>query len=411
MFDCLIVPLLLWRRTRFPAWCVLVGFHLCTWALFPIGVFPWLMIGASTVFFAPDWPRRLLARPGVPWRCRGSARVRRSPVLLALAIVWVVVQLALPLRHLAYPGDHRWTGQGYRFAWNVLLIEKAGSVTFLVHDPATGRTWVADPDRALHAHPAPGDEQRARPHPPGRARDRRRRASPRPRRRGPRRRLRQPQRPSGRPPHRPDRRPRRPAPRPVVRRLDPPGGDPTPSARFGAIGADADRAAGPPTGRSGEGGQHLAGGGGALADAGGHAEAAEGGAGDGRGRCGRGQVGLDGGDAVEVAGPVLGERRIQRLTRTSVGSPRSAIVSRRSASTAATRASSPRASAASSPSRPTEARSQTVPSPPRCGHFDDVHEHAVMVRPSTRGTRKPLPSSSRSIASRGTARLTSATEA
>ena len=87
--------------------------------------------------------------------------------------LWVVVQLALPLRHLAYPGDHRWTGEGYRFAWNVLLVEKAGSVTFLVHEPSTGRTWVADPSRALHPHPAAGDEQRARPHPPGRHRHRR----------------------------------------------------------------------------------------------------------------------------------------------------------------------------------------------------------------------------------------------
>ena len=81
-FDCLIVPLLLWRRTRFPAWLVLVAFHLCTWALFPIGVFPWLMIGASTVFFEPDWPRRLLARAGRPVAVPRVARVRRSPVLV-----------------------------------------------------------------------------------------------------------------------------------------------------------------------------------------------------------------------------------------------------------------------------------------------------------------------------------------
>jgi len=144
-FDCLIVPLLLWRRTRFPAWLVLVAFHLCTWTLFPIGVFPWLMIGASTVFFEPDWPRRLLARVGRPVAVPRVARVRRSPWLLGLAIAWVVVQVALPLRHLAYPGDHRWTGEGYRFSWNVLLVEKAGSVTFLAHEPSTGRTWVADP--------------------------------------------------------------------------------------------------------------------------------------------------------------------------------------------------------------------------------------------------------------------------
>ncbi len=150
-FDVAIVPLLLWRRTRSVAWVVLVGFHLATWALFPIGVFPWLMIGASTVFFEPDWPARVRARiarrpapvpvprPGH----RGGRASRRA--LVALAAVWVAIQVALPLRHLAYAGAHRWTGQGYRFAWNVLLTERAGTVTFLVRDRATGATWTADP--------------------------------------------------------------------------------------------------------------------------------------------------------------------------------------------------------------------------------------------------------------------------
>jgi hypothetical protein len=127
------------------------------------------MIGASTVFWAPGWPSRLLARwqphlrrgrdgGGGPGG-HGGAPVRiavaavpapgRRPVRVrwwaAAAGVWVAVQLALPLRHLLYPGDERWTGQGYRFAWNVLLTEKAGSVSFVVTDPASGRRWVADP--------------------------------------------------------------------------------------------------------------------------------------------------------------------------------------------------------------------------------------------------------------------------
>jgi vitamin K-dependent gamma-carboxylase len=147
VFDCTIVPLLLWRRTRLAAWCVLVAFHVCTWALFPIGVFPWVMIGASTVFFAPDWPRRLAARsrPMAVPRVGPSASPRVRRLAVGGAAVWVAVQLALPLRHLAYPGDDRWTGQGYRFAWNVLLTEKAGTVSFLVRDEGTGRRWVADP--------------------------------------------------------------------------------------------------------------------------------------------------------------------------------------------------------------------------------------------------------------------------
>jgi hypothetical protein len=71
---------------------------------------------------------------------------------VASAVLWVTVQLALPLRHLAYPGDHRWTGEGYRLGWNVLLVERSGSVTFVVHEPATDRTWTADPE-ALYTRP------------------------------------------------------------------------------------------------------------------------------------------------------------------------------------------------------------------------------------------------------------------
>jgi hypothetical protein len=153
-FDVSVVPLLLWRRSRPFAWAALVAFHVSTWALFPIGVFPWVMIGASTVFFEPDWPRRLLARwqrrpastAAVPMAVPAAAARARHPRWWAAAAgVWVVVQVALPLRHLAYPGDHRWTGQGYRFAWNVLLTEKSGAVSFTVSEPASGRTWVADP--------------------------------------------------------------------------------------------------------------------------------------------------------------------------------------------------------------------------------------------------------------------------
>ncbi len=156
LFDCTIVPLLLWRRSRPWAWSVLVAFHVSTWLLFPIGVFPWLMIGASTAFFAPDWPTRVADRVGArrappptdTWGQTPSVGVgagsARTWAIAAVAVVWVGLQIALPLRHLAYEGDHRWSGQGYRFGWNVLLAERAGSVTFLVRDPATGRTRATD---------------------------------------------------------------------------------------------------------------------------------------------------------------------------------------------------------------------------------------------------------------------------
>lgn len=172
IFDCTIVAFLCWRRTRFVAWLVVVAFHAVTWVLFPvIGVFPLLMVAATTVFFDPDWPRRLLARrrggrggaareaagaggladldgavrpdPGGAAGL-GSAPARRARWVVAAVVVWAMVQVALPLRHLLYEGDHRWSGEGLRHGWNVMLVEKAGDVTFRVHDPATGATWRTD---------------------------------------------------------------------------------------------------------------------------------------------------------------------------------------------------------------------------------------------------------------------------
>ena len=63
MFDLTIAGWLLWRKTRTWAYGVLVLFHLATALLFPaLGMFPWLMIGLTLVFFAPDWPLKLASK-------------------------------------------------------------------------------------------------------------------------------------------------------------------------------------------------------------------------------------------------------------------------------------------------------------------------------------------------------------
>ena len=156
LFDCTIVALLLWRRTRLIAFVAVVAFHVVTWRLFPIGVFPWLMIAGATLFFAPGWPRRWL-----PSRATVEADVapegaqtgrNRSPatrLAVAAGLAWVALQVVFPLRHLLYPGDARWTNEGYRFSWNVLAVERAGDVMFRLTDPVTGESWTDDA-RALY---------------------------------------------------------------------------------------------------------------------------------------------------------------------------------------------------------------------------------------------------------------------
>lgn len=160
-FDLGAPFLLLYRRTRPFALLAVLGFHALTGALFPIGMFPWIMSSAALILLPPDWPRRLLRRlrpvpadsspapvpadiSPIPADSRPLSRIG----LAALALHFGV-QLALPLRHHLYPGDHGWTEEGFRFAWHVMLVEKTGVVTYRVRDPASGRTFVVHPEDAL----------------------------------------------------------------------------------------------------------------------------------------------------------------------------------------------------------------------------------------------------------------------
>ena len=138
VFDTTIVAWLSWSRTRPYAYVVLLGFHAATGYLFNIGMFPLIMTAGALVFFSPSWPRPVLRVVGLvrtawapPATGPTPAPARPRRVFVTLAIAYVVVQLALPLRHLAYPGDVLWNEDGMRFAWHVLVREKHGSVTFI----------------------------------------------------------------------------------------------------------------------------------------------------------------------------------------------------------------------------------------------------------------------------------------
>ena len=163
-FDLTIAAWLLWHRSRPWAYVVLAGFHLMTWVLFPqLGIFPWLMMGSALIFFAPDWPQRLLAKvPGMARVVRSISYPAPGPgaapmsyltwkrlAVVAALMLFAFFQLAMPLRHFTYPGNVRWNEEGYRFAWRVMLSEKTGFVEYRVHDPDTGRTWLVAPDTYL----------------------------------------------------------------------------------------------------------------------------------------------------------------------------------------------------------------------------------------------------------------------
>ncbi len=150
LFDLLVVPAILWRRTRNAGFLLAIGFHLSNSLMFKIHVFPWLMIVATTVFFAPDWPSKLLR-----WLSSGTKiiesglsapeAVRRisRPVVLVL-LVYCSFHLLWPMRHLLNEGNTGWTEQGHYFAWRMMLRGKTVGLRYYLTDPGTGLTQQAD---------------------------------------------------------------------------------------------------------------------------------------------------------------------------------------------------------------------------------------------------------------------------
>lgn len=149
VFDLSVVGWLLWRKTRAWAFGVLVVFHVSIWLLFPIGLFSWVMITVASLYLAPDWPRRFIAKLG--WE--GSLSVVAKPVSLrlqwpVLAGLYLLLQLAIPLRFLAYPPGVNWHEQGYRFSWRVMLTEKSGQLQYRVSTDG-GQSYVVHPRAEL----------------------------------------------------------------------------------------------------------------------------------------------------------------------------------------------------------------------------------------------------------------------
>jgi vitamin K-dependent gamma-carboxylase len=68
----------------------------------------------------------------------GTGSVRRQRWILAALSAWFILQVLIPLRHFAIPGNPSWTEEGHRFAWHMKLRSKSCRAQFSVEHPETG---------------------------------------------------------------------------------------------------------------------------------------------------------------------------------------------------------------------------------------------------------------------------------
>jgi hypothetical protein len=141
LYDLSIPFLLLFKKTRKFGFFMVVFFHAFTRVLFPIGVFPIVMIISSLIFFDEKFHTRVinfiknLLLKFFQLKKREKFDVApksTSKITTVIIITFFIIQLIMPSRHMMYPGNIMWHEQGYRFSWRVMLMEKIGYSTFKI---------------------------------------------------------------------------------------------------------------------------------------------------------------------------------------------------------------------------------------------------------------------------------------
>ena len=150
LYDLVIPFLLLYKRTRFVAFLFVVFFHVFTKVLFPIGMFPYIMIVSALIFFDATLHNKIInfikkyitkSKKNLLIEPNFYFSKLKSKVILSLFAVFFAIQMLLPWRSLLYPGELFWTEEGYRFSWRVMLMEKAGSTNFKIVNLNSGASF------------------------------------------------------------------------------------------------------------------------------------------------------------------------------------------------------------------------------------------------------------------------------
>ncbi|WP_173964560.1 HTTM domain-containing protein [Flavobacterium collinsii] len=154
IYDLTIPFLLLYKRTRTFAFVLVVVFHILTKILFPIGVFPYVMIVCSLLFFESSFHKKVLDYIAKSlhfninffenWKEKKQNFNAIYKIKLVVITCFLVFQIAFPFRYLLYKDELFWTEEGFRFSWRVMLMEKAGYTQFTITDAKTKETIMVN---------------------------------------------------------------------------------------------------------------------------------------------------------------------------------------------------------------------------------------------------------------------------
>ena len=154
IYDLTIPFLLLYKKTRWFAFGLVVFFHVFTGILFPIGMFPYVMILSSLIFFEAGFHQKIILflKRILNYFFKLKQKIvvkeiynfKHQKITIIVLSLFFIIQLFLPFRYALYPNELFWTEEGYRFSWRVMLMEKMGYTNFKITNSKTGIFFYVD---------------------------------------------------------------------------------------------------------------------------------------------------------------------------------------------------------------------------------------------------------------------------
>jgi len=144
-FDGLIVPALLWKRTRIFAVVLSLIFHISNSITLEIGVFPYFALAFCVFFFPPEQIRKTFFKKKSPLNAETPPfDFESKKIFQYFFIPYLIIQVILPIRHWFITDDVLWTEEGHRLSWRMMLRSRQGIANFQVVDKHTNEKLPYD---------------------------------------------------------------------------------------------------------------------------------------------------------------------------------------------------------------------------------------------------------------------------
>lgn len=138
LFDLLIVPLMLWKRTRMLGFVISVFFHLFNSIIFQIGIFPYMSIAFALFFFSSEILQKRFLPKKELYTGNEVIVPKHKNLIVGVLFIYFLFQLGLPLRHWFFKDEVLWTEEGHRLSWRMMLRSKGGTLNVYVADKNGG---------------------------------------------------------------------------------------------------------------------------------------------------------------------------------------------------------------------------------------------------------------------------------